>query len=139
MAVRARTFDFAVELDASGEVSGDRGGTPLPGAERDAWTPEHLVLAGLARCTVASFAFHAERAGLAHRCAASATGRVTRRESDGRYAFVEIAVAVEATLEPEPEPAELAELLVRAKRDCFVGASLAIEPTTTWTVNGRQR
>jgi len=139
MAVRARTFEYAVALADSGDVIGDRGGTPLPGSEREQWTPEHLLLAGLARCSLKSLDYHALRAGITATSSASVAGTVTRRESDGRFAFVEITVAATVTLEPEPDEAEVEALLMKGERDCFVGASLSLKPTYTWTVNGRQR
>ena len=139
MTARARTFEYAVELAPDGDVTGDRGGTPLAGAEREQWTPEHLLLAGLARCSLKSLAFHAERAGLAATSAAKASGIVTRRESDGRFAFVEIAVDADVTLDTALPDDDLDALLHKAQRDCFVGASLSLTPTYNWTVNGRQR
>jgi hypothetical protein len=30
------------------------------------------------------------------------------------------------------------ELLARAERDCFVGASLTVKPRYSWTVNGEE-
>ena len=33
----------------------------------------------------------------------------------------------------------IAELLAKAERDCFVGASLVAKPSYRWIVNGRQR
>lgn len=139
MADRARTFEFAVELADSGDVTGDRGGTPLPAGEREQWTPEHLLLAGLARCSLKSLDYHAGRAGIVTTSSANVAGSVTRRESDGRFAFVEISVAATVTLDPEPDEAAVEALLEKGERDCFIGASLSLEPTYTWTVNGRQR
>ena len=63
----------------------------------------------------------------------SARGRVTKRASDGRYAFVEIQVEVDAQLSPRSE--DPADLAAKAERDCFVGASLSIEPEYTWRVS----
>ena len=137
MSARARVFEFAVDLDAGWDASSDRGGSPLAGAEREEWTPEHLVLAGLARCVLTSLAFHARRAEIALTPRAHAAGTVTRRESDGRFAFVEIVVDADVELEPAPTGAALDDLLAKAQRDCFVGASLAVTPTYRWTVNGR--
>ena len=61
-------------------------------ATRRAWTPEHLVLAALSRCILTSYRHHARRAGLEPVSSAAAHGVVTRREEDGRFAFVEIRV-----------------------------------------------
>ena len=61
---------------------------------------------------------------------------MTRRSDDGRYAFVEIGVELALELDPVPPGDELAALLVKAERDCFVGASLEPSPSYHWTVNG---
>jgi uncharacterized OsmC-like protein len=128
---KAKEFLYAIELDRAGRLTID-GRAPL---EVDpAWTPEHLVLAGLVRCTLQSLRFHADRAGVDFLASATAAARVTRREDDERYAFVEIDVDVE--LEIEPVPDELRELLEKAERDCFVGASLHPSPRYRWRVNG---
>lgn len=138
MPVRARVFEFGVELDAAWDATGDRGGSPLAGAEREAWTPEHLVLAALSRCVLTSLAFHAGRTSLALTPTARARGTVTRREEDGRYAFVAFEVDLDVRLEPAPATDAARELLAKAERDCFVGASLTAAPTYHWTVNGRE-
>ena len=100
------------------------------------WTPEHLVLAGLGSCTLKSLAFHAERRSISSAGEAAAAGVVTKREEDGRYAFVEIECGLDVELEPAPEGEHLKELLDLAERDCFVGASLTAKPRYEWRVNG---
>jgi uncharacterized OsmC-like protein len=133
MAVGAKEFRYTIELDRAGQVTAG-GASPL---DLDAaWTPEHLVLAGLARCTLQSLRFHAEPKGIDFVANASASAMVTRRASDGRYAFVEIDVKLELELEPVPPGEELAALLAKAERDCFVGASLQPSPRYHWSVNG---
>jgi hypothetical protein len=62
---------------------------------------------------------------------------VTRREEDGLYAIVEIAIDFDVDLDPEPDVDSLGRLLAGAERDCFVGNSLAVKPRYTWRVNGR--
>ena len=100
------------------------GGAQIAPAE--GWTPDHLLLAALVRCSIDSLTFHARRGG--HEVAASgeAQGTVTRRESDGRYAFVEIGVRIDAQLTPRADDTD--DLVEKAERDCFVGASLNIKP-----------
>ena len=127
----AKTFEYAISLDRAGRPAAE-GGEPLDLPEE--WAPEHLVLAGLARCTLASLRYHAIRAGLDAVGSATARGTVTRREDDGVYAFVEIECELEVEIEPEPD--DLAELLAKAERDCFVGASLTAQPRYRWRVNG---
>ncbi len=133
MPSNAREFRYAVGLDRAGRITAD-GRAPLD--LDDAWTPEHLLLAGLARCTLQSLRFHASRAGVDFVAAASASGLVTKRSDDGRYAFVELDVEIDLELEPVPPGDELAALLVKAERDCFVGASLEPSPVYRWRVNG---
>lgn len=101
-----------------------------------AWTPEHLVLAGLARCTLQSLRFHAARAGADFVASAEASGVVTRSAPEERYAFVAIEAAIELEIEPLPPPDELRQLIALAERDCFVGASLRPHPRYRWRVNG---
>lgn len=135
VSARARVFTYDVSLDAAWTARSDRGGTDIPN-EEDAWTPEHLVLAGLTRCLLTSFRFHARRAGLEPRLQAAAHGVVTRRESDGRFAFVEVDVRVEVGLDEVPDG--LGELIARGERDCFVSASLTVKPAYRWVVNGEE-
>ena len=40
---------------------------------------------------------------------------------------------IEAELDPAPE--SLDELLAKAERDCFVGASLTVKPRYEWVVD----
>jgi organic hydroperoxide reductase OsmC/OhrA len=132
---RAKVLDYSVALDRRYRVSADGGDAQqLP---RD-FAPEHLTLAGLARCTLASLAFHAARAGVTvATSSATASGRVTKRQTDGRYAFVEIDCRLEIELEPPPPPESEQALLANAERDCFVGASFVAPVQYEWRVNGR--
>jgi uncharacterized OsmC-like protein len=129
----AKEFRYAVALDRAGRVTAD-GHASL---DLDpAWTPEHLVLAGLVRCTLQSLRFHSEREGIDFVASAAVSGLVTRRPEDGRYAFVDLDVQLDLELEPMPPGDELAALLAKAERDCFVGASLKPSPRYRWRVNG---
>jgi organic hydroperoxide reductase OsmC/OhrA len=137
VSARARVFEYDVALDRAWTARSTKGGSAIP-HEADEWTPEHLVLAGLCRCTLTSFSFHARRAGLEPSASAAAHGVVTRRESDGRFAFVEIDVAIDVSIDPAPSPDDLIELVAKGERDCFVGASLTAHPGYRWTVNGEE-
>jgi organic hydroperoxide reductase OsmC/OhrA len=129
----AKQFEYAASLDAEGGLLAGGESPLVPG---EAWTPEHLVLAGLMRCTLKSLRFHADRANVAVRGSAAAEGVVTEREEDGRFAFVEIECGLDVQLDPLPEGPALTELLGLAERDCFVGASLRPSPRYEWRVNG---
>jgi uncharacterized OsmC-like protein len=128
-----RRFEYAASLDGEGRLLAGRGSPLEPGED---WTPEHFVLAGLMRCTLKSLAFHGEHRSVSVRGGAAAEGVVTKRASDGRYAFVEVECGLDVELVPLPEGAALMELLDLAERDCFVGASLTAEPRYEWRVNG---
>ena len=132
MSVDAKTFSYAVSLDGDWAASSDRGGSPIP--DEEGWTPEHLVLAALARCTLTSLRYHARRDGVTVGGRAEASGEVTQRDKDGRYAFVHVKVELDVTLDPTPAAAQ--ELVSKAERDCFVGNSLTSKPRYRWTVNG---
>ena len=114
----------------------ERSGTTAH-AEPD-WTAEHLLLAGLARCSLSSLDYFAKRSNVAVSGSADADGVVTRRDSDGRFAFVETHVALEVEVEPALSGADLARLLDSAERGCFIGASLTAKPRYEWRVNGEQ-
>ena len=127
----AKRFEYSASVDREGSLCAEDRERLDPG---QTWTAEHLVLAGLCRCTLASLRFHAERDGLASSGTAAATGVVTKRDSDGRYAFVEVLCGLDVEL--DPRPADIADLLVRAERDCFVSASMTVAPQYEWRVNG---
>lgn len=131
----AKEFRYAIGLDRAGRLTAD-GASPLD--LDDAWTPEHLMLAGLARCTLQSLRFHTDRVGIDFLAKASASGVVTKRADDGRYGFVDLDVEIDLELEPVPPCEELTALLAKAERDCFVGASLKPSPRYRWRVNGAQ-
>lgn len=131
MAVRAKEFRYAVDLHEGGAVRTEDG-TPLDAAPE--WTPEHLLLAALVRCSLQSLRYHAQRQGIEVAGATASTrALVTRRESDDRYAIVEAELDLDVRLRPTPGEDELADLLAKAERDCFVGASLTVKPTYRWT------
>ena len=131
MSPRPKRTEYGVAIDTSGSATAD-GRSPFEPGE--GWTPEHLVLAALAYCSLASLAYHARRASLDVTASATAAGAVTQR-ADGVWALVDVRCDLDVRLEPEPP--DVAELTTKAERGCFVGASLAEKPAYRWTVNGR--
>ena len=122
--------DYTVDLTHDGSLRTEDGTALGPGP---AWTPEHLLLAGLVQCSLKSLRFHAHRADIEVAAAeGSAKAHIAKRESDGRYAVVEAEVALEVELVPKPD--DPSELLAKAERDCFVGASLTVQPRYRWTI-----
>ena len=126
---RARVFEYTASLAADGRFEASDEGLAVPGN----WAPEHLVLAGLLDCSLTSLRYHAKRAGIEVTSASGdASGSVTMRETDGRFAFVEIRCTIDVAFAPAPD--DLDGLLAKAERDCFVGASLTAKPVYTWNV-----
>jgi organic hydroperoxide reductase OsmC/OhrA len=136
MPAESRVLTFDVSVDRDRTAHSGLGGAAI--AADDAWWAEHLVLAGLARCTLTSLDYHAHRANLVSAGSATARGVVAKRESDGRYAFVELAVELDVQLDPTPNEESVLDLVSKAERDCFVGASLTSQPRYSWTVNGEE-
>ena len=95
----------------------ERSGTPAH-AEPD-WDAEHLLLSALARCTLASLEYYAKRANVAVSGSAVADGVVTRRDSDGRFAFVEARLALDIEVEPALPDEALWKEAVRRASDIF--------------------
>jgi uncharacterized OsmC-like protein len=127
---QAKRFEYRASLDRAGHALAEDG-SPLDLTA--AWTPEHLVLAGLVACSIKSLKYHARRAEIQVAAGGSAHATVAQREEDGRFAMVEVDVRIEADLDPAPE--SLDELLAKAERDCFIGASLTVKPRYEWVVN----
>jgi organic hydroperoxide reductase OsmC/OhrA len=134
MAASPRVFDFDVSIDDEGTTRSALGETSI--RREDTWWAEHLVLAGLLRCTLASLKHAARRAGLEVSANGTAHGTVTRRDEDGLYAFVDIESRLDVELVPAPDRLTVAELLAKTERGCFVGNSLTAKPRYRWTVNG---
>jgi uncharacterized OsmC-like protein len=129
--VRAKVLEFAASIDADGRVAAEECRMLALPPE---WTAEHLLLAALLRCSLTSLRYHAKRVGSTATGGGNARGTITQRSTDGRYAFVEIDAELDVSVEPAPD--ELDELLMKAERDCFIGASLTAKPAYRWRVNG---
>jgi uncharacterized OsmC-like protein len=127
---KAKRFEHEVSLLRDGRFAAEGETVEVP----ERWTPEHSVLAGLLDCSLTSLRYHALRYGIAVEAEGSAEGVITKRDGDGRYGFVKIDVRFDVALDPKPERARIAELLAKAERDCFVGASLTPAPAYHWTV-----
>lgn len=126
---QAKRFEYVASLERDGSMRAEDG---APLVADDSWTPEHFVLVGLARCTLKSLRHYARDANVS--ASAQVAGVVTRRESDGLYALVEVEALFEVEIDPVPD--DLGQLLARAERGCFVGNSLTAKPRYVWRVNG---
>ena len=126
----AKILEYAVDVDNAGRMTIPGGGQFVP---PEGWSADHMLLAALVRCSIDAFAYPARRAG--HEVAASgeAQGTVTKSVEDGRYRFVEIDVRINAQLTPRTN--EVDDLVAKAERDCFIGASLTVKPEYVWHVS----
>src|SRR4051794_25795232 len=96
VAVKAKELRYAVELTATGELREEDGVVLETPAE---WSPEHLLLAALVRCSLKSLRYHAERRGVdLGSTAGSSRTLVTKRETADRYALVETEVELAVKL-----------------------------------------
>ena len=136
MVATVRVLEFDVTVDRDRTARSGRDGSTTPADE--AWSSEHLVLAGLVRCTLTSLDHSARRAGLEIAASGSAHGVVTKRDEDGLYAFVRIESHLELVLDPATEPGAVRDLVAQAEKGCFVGNSLVARPSYHWTVNGEE-
>jgi organic hydroperoxide reductase OsmC/OhrA len=126
----AKVFEYAAEVDRAGRMT-IPGGAQIESPE--GWSADHLLLAALIRCSIDSLVYHAHRAGHEVAAQGQAQGRITRPTPDGRYAFVSIDVRIEAQLTPRTN--EVDDLIEKAERDCFVGASLNVKPSYDWQLS----
>jgi organic hydroperoxide reductase OsmC/OhrA len=135
VSVKPKRKTYAIALAPDGALTAeDRARLEL----EEEWTPEHLVLAALALCSVKSLAYHARRASLGLAASAAASGVVAPREGDGTWAFVEIECEIDTQLDPTPPVDDVRELTRKAERGCFVASSLTAKPLYRWTVNGER-
>jgi organic hydroperoxide reductase OsmC/OhrA len=144
----ARTFTYDVALTfedgrASRVTAGARpaiGVAPpedFPFGDPTAWSPEHLFLASLTSCTLLAFLAHAENAELdVHAYTADVSGTITRRKSDGRYAFVEIELLPRVVV-GAGQSEDAHAITSKAERDCFISAGTTAEITVRWDISER--
>ena len=132
MRTRLKKSEYAVAVDRDGRVGAEGGAAAHFGHE---WTAEHLLLAALARCSLAALAYHARRDGLWVQASATRHGVVERR--GGRR----LGLHGDRLRDRRP-------LRIR-RRQCpatcwsapsaaaSLGASLDPRPRYEWTVNGK--
>ena len=134
MAIREKQIPYAVTLEQDGSIAAE-GNEPI--ALEAEWTPEHLLLAALARCTIGALRIHAARDAIEITGTAHASGTIGKRE-DESWGFLEVECRADVELLPLPDEETTLELLAKAERGCFIGGSLRVEPVYVWTVNGRE-
>jgi organic hydroperoxide reductase OsmC/OhrA len=132
--VKPKLRRYAIAVDATGRPAHEEGGALTWDG---AWTPEHLLLAALARCSLIALEYHARRESLEVEATAAASGVVGPRD-DGAWGFLQIECRIEASFPPDADPARFRPLAARAERGCFIGQSLTPKPRYHWTINGEE-
>ncbi len=130
MATTAKVLEYAVDVDNAGRMTIPGGGQFVP---PEGWSADHLLLAALVRCSIDSFTYHARRGGHEVTASGEAQGTVTKAGEDGRYRFVQIGVRINAQLTPRSNDVD--NMIAKAERDCFIGASLTLKPEYQWHVS----
>jgi peroxiredoxin-like protein len=105
---------------------------PEFGGEPGLWTPEHLLLASVATCFVATLRAVADASKLAFTdLQVSAEGIVEKQQ--GGYRFTRISLRPAVTIHHEEDRERMGRLMEKAEHACLVSRSLActmmLEPT----------
>lgn len=97
---------------------------PEFGGEPGLWTPEHLLLASVSTCYVATLRAVAEASRL-HFSSLQLTAEGTIAKQEGGFRFTGILLRPVVTIEKEEERERVGRLLEKAERVCLVSRSLA--------------
>ncbi len=145
-ASRTFTYDVALTWDGGRASTAKAGERPsirvappedFPFGDAASWSPEHLFLASLSSCTLLAFLAHAANGEIdVDSYTADVSGTITRRKSDGRYAFVQVVLVPRVVV--GPGQAEAAQALTpKAERDCFISAGTTAEVDVRWDISER--
>lgn len=127
------TYTYTVDLDWMVSRNGRVAANGLPGidvssppefkGEPGMWTPEHLLVAAVSSCLMATFMAIAEMNKLnVEFYHARAFGRLEKIPGEG-YRFTEIALTPEIGVDREDIEKAL-KILVKAEKNCFISNSL---------------
>lgn len=99
---------------------------PEFGGESGLWTPEHLLLAAVASCYVATFRGVAEKSHLEFQSIEVSVEGVIEKQ-DNCLCFTRITLRPEATINREADSERAGLLLEKAERGCLIARSLSAE------------
>jgi hypothetical protein len=122
---------IAAAVDHAGKLFADADHGMSPDA---AWTPEHLLLAALARRAVMSLHHRAAVAG--HAAAGRATASADRGGRAAAPSLDAVWVGVDAEMTPALEGDALVDLVRAAEHDTTWAIPLARRVRFSWRVNG---
>lgn len=97
---------------------------PEFGGEPGLWTPEHLLLASVSTCYVATLRAVAEASKLEF-ASLELTVEGTIEKQEGGFRFTRILLRPVVTIEKEEERERMGRLLEKAERACLISRSLA--------------
>src|SRR3954452_5444931 len=143
---RTFTYDVALTFEGGRASRATAGARPAIGVappedfefgDATAWSPEHLFLASLSSCTMLAFLAHAANAEIdVVSYTADVSGTITRRLSDGRYAFVEIRLEPHVVVGAgQVDDAEA--ITSKAERDCFSSPGTPADSVGSWGLAAR--
>jgi organic hydroperoxide reductase OsmC/OhrA len=145
-ASRTFTYDVALAWDggrASTVTAGERPAIHVappedfPYGDAAAWSPEHLFLGSLSSCTLLAFLAHAANGEIdVESYTAEVSGTITRRKSDGRYAFVEVVLSPRVVVGAGQAEAAR-ELTSKAERDSYISAGTTADIDVRWEITER--
>lgn len=117
-------------LEQRGIVSGEKipqsiefSAPPEFGGEAELWTPEHLFLAGISSCFIATFRAIAEHNKF-DTVALDVAVEGTMNKEEGGYRFTEVRIKPVLTLTRDEERERGIKLLYKAERACLISRSL---------------
>jgi len=99
---------------------------PEFGGEPGLWTPEHLLLAAVASCYVATFRGTAEASKMAFR-GIDVTVEGVIEKQEGSLRFTKIVLRPEAAIDRQEDYELARRLLDKAERGCLIARSLSSE------------
>jgi len=127
---------YFIEAEWTGGRAGNVQAAPLPqldfsappefGGKAGVWTPEHLLLAALGTCYVATFSAIAEHNRFPFRGLKVAVEALLEK-GPGGLSFARITLRPRLVIPDEAQQAQALLLLEKAKKGCIISRSLAAE------------
>jgi peroxiredoxin-like protein len=99
---------------------------PEFGGEAGMWTPEHLLLAAVASCFVATFRGMAEKSNLDFQTIEIAVEGIIEKDQGG-LRFTKIILRPEASICREEDRVRAGKLLAKVEHGCLIARSLSAE------------
>ena len=132
----SKSFGYIVSVDEDGTSRAEE--RSLAGLDLT-WSPEHLLLESLLRCSIQSLRFHADRTNVAVDVSGVAEATVKRPAGEPRMRIVDVTCRFDVALGSQCPSEEVEQLLADAEHDCFVGATLKPATSYEWRVDGELR